>query len=289
MAQRGKGRKFFQQMQPTFSIDLPQTVTTKLEFLDHSDPAKDVVVRKKAREWVNKNKESLKQSHGSQARRKARRSIQDSVSPEQKETQQQLMSMKYEESVAGLNLARTTSIDSFDPFGLLPDIGRKYDHIIQFFLTGCPEEIPCSDDKYSDKSKHSLIPFSSDNTVLGNMAKSKFTFILWLYATVSIRDSMGGSIDTEEVRWYCHQSLKVMQETLKKEIVAGEYSNQLLNSLACITATAVRSSPSKLFEGQSYANLTLINCRASLVCSRPLKCTAMHCYAWLLCVVVETS
>lgn len=52
-----KGRKFFQQMQPTFSIDVPTTTFTKLEFLDNFDPAKDTVVRKKAREWVNKNRE----------------------------------------------------------------------------------------------------------------------------------------------------------------------------------------------------------------------------------------
>ena len=241
MAQKGKGRKFFQQMQPTFSIDLPQTTTTTLEFLDHSDPAKDIVVRKKAREWVNKNKEISKQGHGGQAQRKAARLSREENKPDRNEDQQQLVRIKSEESVASLSPMVAASLESFDPFNLFPDVGRKYEHVIQFFLTACPEEIPCSDDKYSDKSKHSLVPFSSDNTVLGNMAKSKLTFILWLFATVSIRDSMGGNVNTEEVHWFCNQSLKAMQETLKREVVAGEYSDHLMNAMACITATAVGS------------------------------------------------
>jgi hypothetical protein len=70
------------------------------------------------------------------------------------------------------------------------------------------------------------------------MAKSQVTFILWLYATVSIRDGMRGSVDTEEVHWFYNRALQVMQETLKKETEAGQYSDHLLNALACITATA---------------------------------------------------
>ncbi|KAF2833205.1 hypothetical protein CC86DRAFT_6477 [Ophiobolus disseminans] len=105
-------------------------------------------------------------------------------------------------------------------------------------LKGCPEEIPCSDDKYADDSSKSLLDFSRENTVLGNMARSRVTFMLWLYATVTIRDGMKGSVHTEEVQWFYNKALKLMQETLKKEAEAGQYSDHLLNALSCITAAA---------------------------------------------------
>lgn len=94
-------------------------------------------------------------------------------------------------------------------------------------------------DKYADKSKHALIPFQHENTILGNMAKSELTFVLWLYATVVIRDGMCGSFNTEEVYWFYNKSLKVMQETLQKETAAGSFSDYLINAVACITAAAV--------------------------------------------------
>lgn len=93
-------------------------------------------------------------------------------------------------------------------------------------------------DKYTFTSKHALIDVSPENTVIGNMAQFKVTFLLWLYATVSVRDGMLGSVDTEEVRWYYHEALKALQETVKTESEAGEYSDHLLKGLACITATA---------------------------------------------------
>ena len=122
----------------------------------------------------------------------------------------------------------------------------------------CPEEIPCSDgtlyivpfcvqsltstqcaDKYADKSKHALIPFQHENTVLGNMAKSELTFVLWLYATGVIRDGMSGNFNTEEVYWFYNKSLKTMQETLQRETAAGKFSDYLINAVSCITAAAV--------------------------------------------------
>jgi hypothetical protein len=88
-------------------------------------------------------------------------------------------------------------------------------------------------DKYADKSKHALV------AVLGNMAKSKLTFVLWLYATVIIRDGMSGNFNTEEVYWFYNKSLKTMQETLQRETAAGKFSDYLINAVACITAAAV--------------------------------------------------
>ncbi|KAF2856341.1 hypothetical protein T440DRAFT_105857 [Plenodomus tracheiphilus IPT5] len=262
MSQKGKGRKFFQQLQPTFAIDVPQSKASKLEFLDHSDPAKDLVVRKKAREWVNKNKAKAKQRGGSSKSQSKSRLTAGCESEEKDGAVVLGGDDKMQDQPVPLGqLIQPASITSYDPFGMLPEVGRKYDHIIQFFLTSCPEEIPCSDDKYSDMSKHSLVSFSSDNTVLGNMAKSKVTFILWLYATVTIRDGMGGCVDTEEVRWFYSQALLAIQETLKKDEVAGEYSEDVLKAIGCITAAASFSGMFKTAELHSDAMVRLLRIR----------------------------
>lgn len=71
------------------------------------------------------------------------------------------------------------------------------------------------------------------------MAKSELTFVLWLYATVIIRDGMSGNFNTEEVYWFYNKSLKVMQETLQRETAAGKFSDYLINAVSCITAAAV--------------------------------------------------
>jgi hypothetical protein len=71
------------------------------------------------------------------------------------------------------------------------------------------------------------------------MAKSELTFVLWLYATVVIRDGMSGNFNTEEVYWFYNKSLKVMQDTLQKENAAGVFSDYLINAVSCITAAAV--------------------------------------------------
>ncbi|KAF1840827.1 uncharacterized protein K460DRAFT_294785 [Cucurbitaria berberidis CBS 394.84] len=236
MSQKDKGRQFFQQMQPTFSIELPKNTVTKLEFLDHSDPDKDTVVRKKAREWVNKNKATSK--HNRHVQWLSRAKMIKGVAKEADETRAQLEMIKREEFVIVLDPHSAVNTKCLDPFNLLPDIGRNYDHILHFFLALCPDEIPCSDDKYSDLSKHALVPFSSDNTVLGNMAKHEASFILWLYATALVRAGVWGRANTEELRWFYGKTLTALQDVLKKETESGEYSDHLLNCLSCITATA---------------------------------------------------
>ncbi|KAI8936315.1 hypothetical protein NX059_006731 [Plenodomus lindquistii] len=264
MSQKGKGRKFFQQIQPTFAVDVPQTKAVKLEFLDHSDPAKDLVVRKKAREWVNKNKALSKQS-GSGSKSQSRpgkkatsaESKHNNVVDVSGDGNTEVMQMPPGEVVLPAN------ISSFDPFGMLPQIGRKYDHIIQFFLTSCPEEIPCSDDKYSDMSKNALIPFSSENTVLGSMAKSKITFILWLFATLTIQDGMIGNVDKEELQYYYHHALRAIQETLKRDEIAGEYSEDVIKAIGCITAAASFSGMFKTAELHRDAMVRLLSIRGN--------------------------
>lgn len=233
--QKGKGRKFFQQLQPTFSVDVPRA-TIKLQFLDENDPAKDTIVRKKAREWVNKNREITNQG------RKQTRTKRESATPkeETRKEEQQLVRRPSYDAVLLSDPLQGVASGSIDPFCIFPNIGRKYDHIIEWFFTStCPEEIPCSDDKYAATASQSqLIKFSGENTVLGNMAKSEVAFVLWLYATISIRDGMLGCFSTEEVHWYYNKALKALQDTVQKETESGVYSNDLLNSLACITATA---------------------------------------------------
>jgi hypothetical protein len=51
------------------------------------------------------------------------------------------------------------------------------------------------------QSKNSLTSFSIENTILGNMIVSEITWVLWLYATVSIRDGVLGPLSTEETYW----------------------------------------------------------------------------------------
>ncbi|KAH6614992.1 hypothetical protein C7974DRAFT_57103 [Boeremia exigua] len=231
-----KGRKFFQQMQPTFSIDVPTTTYTQLEFLDNFDPAKDTVVRKKAREWVNKNREisNLSGQATSKSRPKSR-----AMKSQGEDQEKQLTQRKSTTPLVKFS-PKAVSASSVDPFGLLPNIGRNFDHIIKYFLSAsCPEEIPCSDDKYADKSKHALTSFQHENTILGSMAKSELTFVLWLYATVVIRDGTLGALNTEEVYWFYNKSLKSMQETIQRETAEGNYSDHLINAVACITAAAV--------------------------------------------------
>ncbi|KAJ4361615.1 hypothetical protein N0V95_001691 [Ascochyta clinopodiicola] len=209
-------------MQPTFSIDVPTTTFTKLEFLDNFDPGKDTVVRKKAREWVNKNREitnlSVPKSKSKNAAWKA----------DDEEKKAQVARRRNAARVLTSSLPKAVGASSVDAFGILPHVGRDFDHIIKYY-------------KYADKSKHALVPFKYENTVLGNMAKTELTFVLWLYATVIIRDGMSGNFNTEEVYWFYNRSLKVMQETLQKETAAGTFSDYLINAVSCITAAAVFS------------------------------------------------
>lgn len=124
-----KGRKFFQQMQPTFSIDVPTTTFTKLEFLDNFDPGKDTVVRKKAREWVNKNREFS--NLGGQTKSKSRPKKSTSKSDKGDENKQ-LTRRESSTQAMVITSPNTIGASSVDPFGILPNIGRDFDHIIKY-------------------------------------------------------------------------------------------------------------------------------------------------------------
>lgn len=157
-----KGRKFFQQMQPTFSIDVPTTNFTKLEFLDNFDPTKDTVVRKKAREWVNKNREisNLGGQTYSKSNSKSR-SKKVALKADDEDRKKQLAKRKVAAPADIISSPKAVGASAVDPFGILPNIGRDFDHIIKYcefiqnqrryplthivLSANCPEEIPCSD------------------------------------------------------------------------------------------------------------------------------------------------
>ena len=123
-----KGRKFFQQMQPTFSIDVPTTAFTKLEFLDNFDPAKDTVVRKKAREWVNKNREITNLSGQALPKSKAKNAALKAYEEEQKKQ----LARRKSTTPAVVLTPKAVGASSVDPFGILPNIGRDFAHIIKY-------------------------------------------------------------------------------------------------------------------------------------------------------------
>lgn len=116
-------------MQPTFSIDVPTTNFTKLEFLDNFDPAKDTVVRKKAREWVNKNREIS--NLGGQASSKSR-SKKAALKTDNEDQKKQLVKRKVAFPAVSIGSPRAVGASAVDPFGILPNIGRDFDHIIKY-------------------------------------------------------------------------------------------------------------------------------------------------------------
>lgn len=127
--QRGNDRRFFQQMQPTFAVTLPRR-NTKIEFLDESNPAKDTIIRKKAREWVNQNRDQ-----GRKNRRKQKRAETEEKEPEAKPRDAQNMQLqrrKSEDPVLILSPLETVGTRQFDPFSTLPRVDTKYEHLLEY-------------------------------------------------------------------------------------------------------------------------------------------------------------
>ena len=213
-----KGRRFFQQLEPTFSL---APATTTLQFVDNADPAKDLVVRKKAREWVHRNKEETirkKQSHrihyaGTQEKPT---SVDDEKQDEAEPKQAARRTKDWVEKQIKLRHCTPIvdpSAGRVDPFDMLPDVGRKVDHIVEFFLHYCPDEIPCCDDKYAWRSGQSALIPVQDNTVLGSMAAAKVSYILWLHATTIIRDVTLGNPISNESMWFYKLALQTVRNS----------------------------------------------------------------------------
>jgi hypothetical protein len=139
-------RNYFHSVGPTFSITPPAT-QLQLQFLDNSDPAKNTVVRKKAREWVYRNK--CRELTGQKKK----------VGPKEKSDQIEMV----------WKMVRNPGLGRVDPFDVLPSVGRKVDHIIDY----C-KSIPGT---YFIRAVHVLLCSSLDHTfgsrgeVMGDISK----------------------------------------------------------------------------------------------------------------------
>lgn len=127
--QKGNERKFFQQMQPTFAVSLPRR-NTKIEFLDESNPAKDTIIRKKAREWVNQNRDRSRKEL--KKRRRAEPEVKDQ---DVESAQDRLMRLQRESSddpLLMLSPRHTIGTRQYDPFDSLPEITMKHEHLLDY-------------------------------------------------------------------------------------------------------------------------------------------------------------
>ncbi|KAF1996873.1 hypothetical protein P154DRAFT_305058 [Amniculicola lignicola CBS 123094] len=226
-----KVRSFFQQVQPTFSISQP---TPTLEFIDHSNPNRNLIVRKNAREWVNRKKGiPTQERQGSNDRSKS-----NTPSPESTQlTRRRTIS-------PALNVF-DVGTGRMDPFETLPDVGRKIDHILEYFLTSCPEELPGCDDPYTWQPQAAIVP-QRENSILGFMTADRVSFVLWLHATTTIRDGIVGQWDSEESQWYYRQALLAVREASEGNM--GNYSDNFMCSLAAFSACANYSGQYKAAE-----------------------------------------
>jgi hypothetical protein len=146
-AQKGKGRKFFQHIQPSFAVKLPSP-PTKIEFLDENDPEKATIVRKKAREWVNQNRDK-----GKKIRQKQQKSSTTDQDEEYRLSRVKDLKAKKEKSqelAITPSLLRVAGSRKNDPFDSLPDMGIKYEHMMEY----------C---KFTSLSCHQILPITLQN------------------------------------------------------------------------------------------------------------------------------
>ncbi|CAI6239592.1 unnamed protein product [Periconia digitata] len=228
---KNPNRKFFHNIQPSFAVSQPST--QRIRFLDNADPKKNIVVRKNAREWVHRNKQvhvldvrTKRPDNNAQSKREV-----DKILEPRKKSQGLWRIVTVSDPLLDVAASKP------DPFDVFPAVGRKIDHIIEYFLTSCPEEIPCSDDKYAWRPQAPHLQLSRENTVLGNMAEEYVSFVLWLYATTMIRDGTVGTSITEETMYYYRLSLEAIQKALNN--TDAGFGDPLICALGCFTACAV--------------------------------------------------
>ncbi|KAF2120638.1 hypothetical protein BDV96DRAFT_271194 [Lophiotrema nucula] len=269
-----KTRKYFSDVQPTFMLQAPPP---KLEFLDHADPFKAEIVRKKAREYVNRNKDATRRRTGTGTGLTPSTNVwvPDSGYGRDKHAPHHVASPAVEATTdvvhrrlglsgkgnVGITPPWLTPLDitlsRFDPFNVLPDVGRPVNHIIEFstytgsglygllilhrescshFLNSCPDEVPCLDDKYAWRPQQAVTTISRDNTVLGCMIAERVSYILWLFATTMIRDAMNGQWGTGENFYYYRLALMEMRKEAARNV--EQFTDAFMSALACFTAAA---------------------------------------------------
>ncbi|KAF2189490.1 hypothetical protein K469DRAFT_700693 [Zopfia rhizophila CBS 207.26] len=113
-----RDHKFFKTAGPAFTVAQP---SAKFEFVDNTNPKKDIVVRRKAREWVHRDKDGKKCKEGPED--------QNYPIKGQIIIHQEMCDLAQQSGHGILDV----STDRFDPFGVLPVPGtRKVDHIIEY-------------------------------------------------------------------------------------------------------------------------------------------------------------
>ncbi|KAF1956266.1 hypothetical protein CC80DRAFT_72686 [Byssothecium circinans] len=218
-------RKFFNSVEPTFSIAQPKT--QQLQFLDNSDPGKNAVVRKKAREWVHRNKQ---QELAVKTKRAVAKKKYDG------EVEFELRQERMPQLDVLCDPLMNVAAGRPDPFETFPKVGRNVDHIIEYFLTSCPEQIPCSDDKYAWRPRQPSLEVAKNNSVFSNMAESYVSFVLWLYATTMMRDAITKECLSEETLYFYTLSLRTLQKIVNDN--SQVESDAFIRALSCFTACA---------------------------------------------------
>jgi len=141
-ARKDKERRFFEHAQPTFAVELP--TTTRLEFLDERNPAKRIIVRRKAREWVNQNK-----SGGKKSRSRRKPAKKDETETEGECAGSEIAQVQRRGSGDAVKVAsplRDVGLRQFDPFTVLPEVGSQYDHLLDYCRFEAP---PTAGTRYS--------------------------------------------------------------------------------------------------------------------------------------------
>jgi hypothetical protein len=128
--QKGNERKYFQQMQPTFAVTLPRR-TTRIEFLDESNPAKDTIIRRKAREWVNQNRDQTRKGRRKQRRAETETEGREATPTEDIDTQV-LQTLKNDDTILTISPRQTVGSCQYDPFCSLPVVDANYEHLLDY-------------------------------------------------------------------------------------------------------------------------------------------------------------
>lgn len=111
--------QYLKRVAPT-STSAPGPTNPTYLFLDHSDPDRSTVVRRKAREWVNKSKEDAEKS-----KERFRKGAKTQIRQVQRKG-------LYTRQKSGSVPRTLLELQTFDAFGILPRAQKDCYHIIQF-------------------------------------------------------------------------------------------------------------------------------------------------------------
>lgn len=120
-------RKFFHNVQPAFAVSRPSA--RQLKFIDDADPKKNVVVRKNAREWVHRNKQSvldIRTESPAEGKGRSKHEVDKIMETRRKNKSASWRVVLTPDSLLDIAASKP------DPFDVFPVVGRKIDHIIEY-------------------------------------------------------------------------------------------------------------------------------------------------------------